>query len=62
MIVQNSNKFTATLIYAIMNICAFLSLNRRETMNSLRSFLFETQSKQIKLEESHFCDINTTSM
>ena len=62
MIIQNSDFFTTTLIYAIMNICAFLTLNRKETMNSLKSFLFETSSKPVKLEENYFSESNSTSL
>ena len=57
----NSTRKMASIVYTFVNICAFLNLNKRETLTTLRNYLFTSNNKNFKLEENNFYETPSES-
>ncbi|CAF0739434.1 unnamed protein product [Brachionus calyciflorus] len=61
-IISMSNKIRASYIYALINICSFLNLAKKETLSALKNFAFFAISKNFKIEEAYFYENKNVSL
>lgn len=54
-IVTNEH-FSSTIIYAFLDMCIFLSLNQQESMFCMKKYVFNSEIKNIKIDETLFYD------
>lgn len=48
------------MVYALLNICFYLKLTKKDSLNAIKKFLFNSCKKPVKIEESHFFEPNTS--
>jgi hypothetical protein len=60
-VIKMNEHFKAMFVYSFMNICSFMGLNKEETLNVLKAYLFHIPNKSVKLDETYFFEEKTDS-
>jgi hypothetical protein len=56
-VIKTSDHFAVSLIYAFLDMCIFFNLTQQETIFCMRKFVFNSNIKNAKIDNSIFYEL-----